>query len=140
MDKLTELPSVKYINCSLCASSETKCANCLKVSYCSKKHQKEDWKAHRPDCFPATEQYNKELGRYLVATKNISPGEKIFEEKPLLSGPTSYHQDAGVSSPNLRPICLGCCQVLSGTFKNWTNVCPGCAWPLCKQDCGKVNT
>ncbi len=38
--------------CNVCKSlSETRCSRCASVFYCSKEHQKEDWKHHKGMCF-----------------------------------------------------------------------------------------
>lgn len=70
----------------------------------------------------------KELGRYLVAARDIQPREIIIREDPLISGPT----DRG---PKEIPVCLGCCGVM---FENPINRCSICHWPVCSVDCQEV--
>lgn len=59
------------------------------------------------------------LGRHLVATRVIQPGEIVIKEAPLISGP-----------PQLTaPVCLGVCEkpLQPPLLKN----CDACGWPLC---------
>ncbi|KAH8284421.1 hypothetical protein KR018_005975, partial [Drosophila ironensis] len=72
---------------------------------------------------PFREEQSDIYGRYLVASRQLEPGELLIVEEPLAIGPC-------VSGD---PVCLGCyCPVsLSPTqFR-----CPGCAWPLCGAAC-----
>ena len=113
-------------SCALCSSQCTQsCGICKKVNYCSKEHQKSDWKVHKPNCFPAIVKTNEELGRYLVATKNIKQGETILKEKPIVSGPNGKH--------GYHPICLSCYRVVKTDY-----VCTKCGWPVCNPKCENV--
>jgi hypothetical protein len=60
-----------------------------------------------------------ELGRYLVASRDIEPGEIVFRSEPIVSG----------LQPGSAPLCLGCYRPLP-EFR-----CPSCGWPLCSEDC-----
>ncbi|XP_041981849.1 SET domain-containing protein SmydA-8 isoform X2 [Aricia agestis] len=62
------------------------------------------------------------MGRYVVATREIKPGEVIMSEPALAVGPC-----AGCGL-----ICLGCYRELdeSSLVK-----CAGCKWPLCSSTC-----
>lgn len=64
------------------------------------------------------------LGRCLVAIRNISPGEIVIQEAPLISGPLQ-------TTP---PICLGCYNLLT-EFNS--RDCERCGWPICSLDCEK---
>lgn len=70
----------------------------------------------------------KELGRYLIASRDIEPREIIIREEPLVTGPT----DRG---PKDIPVCLGCCGVM---YENPFNRCTHCHWPVCSEACEKV--
>jgi hypothetical protein len=117
----------QFRTCAVCAAPTAQsCAICNKVSYCSKEHQKGDWKAHKPNCFPASVQTSPDLGRYLAATRSIKAGELILKEKPIVSGPNGkngYH-----------PICLSCYRIVKTNY-----VCSKCKWPLCSPKCENVS-
>ena len=48
-----------------------------------------------------------ELGRYLVATRDIKAGEKVFTDAPLVVGPC----------PITPPVCLKCYAMVDGSYK-----------------------
>ena len=58
------------------------------------------------------------IGRVLVATRDIQPWEKVVEDFALLTVPTH------------RAVCLGCLGDVSGCV-----VCVRCKWPMCMQEC-----
>ncbi|CAH0725452.1 unnamed protein product, partial [Brenthis ino] len=62
------------------------------------------------------------MGRYVVATRDIKPGEVIIEAPALAVGPCS---GCGL-------ICLGCYRELDETS---LTQCSGCKWPLCSSSC-----
>ncbi|CAG9564431.1 unnamed protein product [Danaus chrysippus] len=62
------------------------------------------------------------MGRYIVATRDIEPGEVIITAPALVVGPCS---GCGL-------ICLGCYRELEES--NLTK-CSGCKWPLCSNSC-----
>lgn len=62
-------------------------------------------------------------GRYLVASRQLEPGELLISEEPLAIGPC-------VSGD---PVCLGCYQPVTLARNQYR--CPTCAWPLCKATC-----
>jgi len=99
------------------------CAGCQKTSYCSKEHQKKDWTNHRKVCSPFKIAQKSGVGRHLVATRDIQPGEVIFEEVPVTAGPKQY-------TP---PVCLGCHKLVSLTGYR----CSKCEWPMCDEKCEK---
>jgi len=65
------------------------------------------------------------VGRHMVATRDIKPGEVIFEERPLVFGP----------SDNTKPICLGCYALVSAETPACT---AGCGYPMCSPQCSDI--
>ncbi|CAF4877795.1 unnamed protein product [Pieris macdunnoughi] len=65
------------------------------------------------------------MGRYVVASRDIKPGEVIVEAPALAVGPCS---GCGL-------ICLGCYRELD---ENNIYKCTGCNWPLCSKSCPGV--
>ncbi|KNC26808.1 Protein msta, isoform A [Lucilia cuprina] len=62
-------------------------------------------------------------GRYLVAKRDLKPGEILITERPLAVGPC-------VSAD---PVCLGC--YMPVTLKATQYRCPSCHWPMCGPAC-----
>jgi len=60
------------------------------------------------------------IGRYMVARRNILPGEVVFTDQPAVIGP----DNAAI------PMCLVCWRKVSGNYK-----CRMCGWPLCGDAC-----
>lgn len=90
--------------CAVCEDAvSVLCSQCEIVAYCGPEHQKRHWPEHKNLCNPYSIERNDTLGRYLVATREIKPGEVILKEKPLVLGPR-------VDSA---PICLTCYRPLS---------------------------
>ncbi|KAI5755770.1 hypothetical protein M8J77_019534 [Diaphorina citri] len=117
--------------CEVCkVAASLKCGGCNQVFYCSKSHQKQHWKEHKPGCAKYKVVRNDILGRHMVATKDIREGEIILEEKPLVVGPKT----ASV------PLCLGCHRTLKPTSMEENEPlsfykCSDCGWPLCAPRC-----
>lgn len=88
--------------------------------YCSRECQKAGWKVHKDACRPFTVTRNKEVGRLLVASRDLAVGDVILREVPLVMGPK---QDTD-------PLCLGCYRRLTGSYR-----CSRCTWPLCGPQC-----
>ena len=63
--------------------------------------------------------------RILVAKKDINPGELIFSEFPLISGP------AKTTSTNSDPVCLICLK----RVLNEDQSCSNCGYPTCGVEC-----
>lgn len=61
-------------------------------------------------------------GRYLVASRDIKPGEIVLKESPLISGPSQI----------TAPVCIGCLQGLGEGLKE---ECDRCGWPICSKNC-----
>ncbi len=96
--------------CPVCQkTAETKCTACRQVFYCSKPCQKRHWKEHKFGCkkLPYKVESSAEMGRYLVASRDLQEGEVIFTESPLVVGPVA----------NTLPVCLACYQLVDGSFK-----------------------
>lgn len=112
--------------CPICQkTAETKCTACKKVFYCSKECQKKHWKTHKFDCksLPYRICQSPELGRYLVAARDLAEGEVLFTEAPLVVGPIAI-------TP---PVCLNCYNLVDGSYK-----CRKSGWPLCGPRCEKA--
>ena len=45
------------------------CGGCQEVKYCSKEHQRQDWKTHKAQCRPFKVVRSPGVGRHLVATR-----------------------------------------------------------------------
>lgn len=68
---------------------------------------------------------NSKLGRHLVASRDIKPGEIVLKEAPLISGPSQI----------TCPVCIQCLQRLDACdIENGEQACDRCGWPLC-SDC-----
>ncbi|XP_050308456.1 SET domain-containing protein SmydA-8-like [Anthonomus grandis grandis] len=112
--------------CEICQKpSNQKCSQCKLVYYCSAEHQKENWKDHKEACLPFEVQSNKELGRYLIAKRDLEPGDLIFIDSPLVFGPRPYKIQEGPFP------CVGCCKLLEDKIV----LCPECGWPACDVGC-----
>ena len=61
-----------------------------------------------------------QVGRYLVATRDLKPLEIIIKDDPAVFGP---NHDTG-------PACLECLLPVDGQF-----LCEKCSLPLCGPDC-----
>merc|ERR1719234_882261 len=70
---------------------------------------------------PYTILINKTVGRYMVAVRDIKPGELIMEERPLTFGPIAS------------PVCLGCHK----TLQQKKILCALCGWPMCSEKCSQ---
>ena len=85
-----------FYNPKTCSNSPCKkaapnrCSACQKVAYCSPECQKSHWKTiHKTQCCPFKIVRNPDqpdLGRFVVATRDIAPGEVIMEEPPITAG------------------------------------------------------
>nr|XP_018904096.1 PREDICTED: protein msta-like [Bemisia tabaci] len=65
---------------------------------------------------------DKDLGRHVVATRDMEVGEVVLEEMPLVMGPAQATE----------PVCLGCLNALQ---KGQIEECERCGWPVCSQKC-----
>jgi len=101
------------------------CGGCWQVWYCSTAHQKTGWEKHRRDCKPWKISKHPEIGRYMVATRDMAPGELILSDAPILIGPKQITE----------PICLACYRPVDGSYR-----CKQCGFPMCDKDCAGADT
>lgn len=52
-----------------------RCSGCQAVFYCSREHQKSDWKQHRLNCRAYRVEQTLNLGRHLIACRDLKAGE-----------------------------------------------------------------
>ncbi|XP_046407226.1 SET domain-containing protein SmydA-8-like [Ischnura elegans] len=109
--------------CAVCGEeSAFRCSGCRLLHYCSKEHQRQDWKAgHRAHCKPFQIRTSEAVGRHVVAARDLPPGSLIMAEEPLVVAPKQW-------TP---PICLGCL----GPVGSSSPPCPRCGWPMCRDAC-----
>ncbi|XP_049947959.1 SET domain-containing protein SmydA-8-like [Schistocerca serialis cubense] len=107
--------------CAVCGvPAQEACALCEQTSYCGPQHQRQHWPLHRAACSPLRVATSPQLGRYLVATRDLKAGELLLKEQPVAVGPRA----GGGRSP----LCLGCWRRLPAP----PPTCPRCsAAPLC---------
>ncbi|XP_063829127.1 SET domain-containing protein SmydA-8-like isoform X1 [Ostrinia nubilalis] len=67
-----------------------------------------------------------ELGRYLVAARDLSPGDLVLTERPLVFGPK------GMPDPEAVMPCVGCYKPVSTEAGER---CSKCGWPVCSGNC-----
>ena len=74
--------------CFLCLTEDQVilCPSCQLVHYCSQ-HQHHHHNIKTGHCTAFRVRYDCEIGRYLVATRNIKQGEIIYSDNPLVIGP-----------------------------------------------------
>jgi len=87
------------------------------------RYMKRDLKKHKS--LPYKIIRDEVVGRHMVATRDIKPGEVIFEEPPLTYGP----------SDNTKSICLGCYEMVT---KATPPCVKGCGYPMCSQECSDI--
>lgn len=111
-------------DCAVCDKlAKSFCSICKHVFYCSRDCQRKHWNSHKEDCkslaklpyrvkmltlYPKPNiplngwsfqiERNEQLGRFLVATTDLKPGQLIFNELPMIIGPRQL----------TKPVCLGC--------------------------------
>ncbi|XP_035716177.1 SET domain-containing protein SmydA-8-like [Folsomia candida] len=108
--------SLGHKTCQVCRiQCNSSCTNCRKVSYCSRAHQKKDWKSHKSDCFPWVISEHKLFGRYLTASRPITGGELILKENAIFSGPGGFGE---------LKLCLICYGLIDDEY------CAKCGWPV----------
>ncbi|XP_051172680.1 SET domain-containing protein SmydA-8-like [Leptopilina boulardi] len=107
--------------CAVCEKpASLRCSDCKVEFYCTKDHQRNDWKRHKSACRAWEIKEDKKLGRYLVATRDLHPEELIISELPLVFGPAPHSEDR---------VCVGC------GSRQIPARCIGCSWPVCRIDC-----
>ncbi|XP_045477344.1 SET domain-containing protein SmydA-8-like [Harmonia axyridis] len=117
--------------CSVCQEkADLKCSGCKLVWYCGKDHQKKHWKEHKGLCRPFNIEEDEGLGKCLVATRDLSPGDLILVEHPLVYGPRPHMVEEG-------PVpCPGCCRLIIGEK---SPRCPNCEFPVCDPACSGLD-
>jgi len=119
-DEGGEIQTEQFI-CAQCGgAANQRCTGCHITFYCSRDHQKLHWKKHKSSCCAYKVCTCPELGRYLVATRDLKPGELVLSETPLVIGPQAVTV----------PLCLTCYKPSDGKFS-----CPKCGWPMCNTSC-----
>nr|XP_013189669.1 unnamed protein product [Amyelois transitella] len=68
---------------------------------------------------------SEELGRYLVAARDLAPGDLVLTERPLVFGPK------GMLNQDAMP-CVGCYKQVSTVVGER---CSRCGWPVCSGNC-----
>ncbi|XP_015519883.1 SET domain-containing protein SmydA-8 [Neodiprion lecontei] len=107
--------------CAICEKLATlRCSNCKAQFYCTKQHQKDDWSRHKTACRSWEIRENRELGRHLLAARDLDAGDLVVCEPPLVWGPVPH---------SLERVCVGC-----GSRQAHSR-CPGCTWPACSPRC-----
>ncbi|KOC67670.1 Protein msta, isoform B, partial [Habropoda laboriosa] len=67
---------------------------------------------------------NDRVGRYMVANKELQPGEEIITEMPFVVGPKAFSY----------PLCLSCYTPWPSRV-NAKYLCTKCGWPVCSEEC-----
>ncbi|CAL4065040.1 unnamed protein product [Meganyctiphanes norvegica] len=108
-------------SCATCSEfAETRCTGCKIVFYCSRDCQKKGWNMHKDSCRPFAISRSKELGKHLIASRDLDVDTIIVTEAPLVLAPKQVSE----------PLCLGCYKKVSGDYR-----CSKCKWPLCSNEC-----
>ncbi|XP_057320206.1 SET domain-containing protein SmydA-8-like [Microplitis mediator] len=106
--------------CEVCKSeAKHRCTGCKIKFYCGAAHQRDDWPQHKLTCRPWEINESPELGKHLIATRDLNPGDLVIAETPLVWGPARH----------IERVCVGCGD------PNVRVRCPGCSWYACKVSC-----
>jgi len=110
--------------CFICLRGNglTKCKKC-QLWMCLR-HSRVHKDKLKDKCFPFKVEMWGEMGRVLVATRNIKKGEVICREEPAIVGPYSRS----------KPQCLHCFKVFDPGHKY---TCNGCGYPMCDLKCSR---
>lgn len=98
-------------NCAVCdVDAALKCTACKAVFYCGVEHQKQHWKAHKKECQRSMYEIREspELGRYVVAARDLPARTVILVEAPLVVGPKWSLEEFEKTMPVFP--CVGCFQ------------------------------
>lgn len=104
MDQLNENTIGKCAICNI--ETNSKCTACKNIFYCGIEHQKNHWKIHKKECRPFKIANCNEIGRHIVATRDIPAKSIIFMEQPIVTGP-KWCTDEDYKSIPIFP-CVGC--------------------------------
>ena len=117
------MPGGKLGRCFLChEETPRQCENCdlfICSDYCQSKHRYHD------TCLPFKVENSPEIGRYVVATRDILPTELIISEEAAALGPC----------PNTLPRCLTC---LASLGADTAVSCDKCNFPFCSKACSQT--
>ncbi|CAK1555581.1 unnamed protein product [Leptosia nina] len=69
---------------------------------------------------------SEELGRFLIATRDLFPGDVILTESPIVFGPKA------MPNPEANIPCVGCYKPI---FTDIGERCSRCGWPVCSGNC-----
>ncbi|VVC95652.1 unnamed protein product [Leptidea sinapis] len=69
---------------------------------------------------------SEKLGRYLVSSRDLDPGDVILTEAPIVFGPKA------MSDPEVKMPCVGCYRPI---FTDAGELCAKCGWPVCSGNC-----
>ncbi|XP_011863155.1 PREDICTED: protein msta, isoform B-like isoform X2 [Vollenhovia emeryi] len=117
----------RYGVCPVCGTNATlKCGSCRREFYCDKSHQSQDWPRHKSTCGGWEIGRGPALGRHLLATRDLAPGDVILSETPLVWGPSTHASQR---------VCVGC----GGRCDDVGARCGRCCWPVCRPDCGGLS-
>ena len=97
------------------------CSNVPGLKFCSRDHQRLHCRSDGT-CNPYAVSEDEQVGRYLVASRDIQAGEVVWYDTPLEAGPNQL----------TTPVCLGCYASVSCDFK-----CSNCLYPMCSPDCSR---
>ncbi|XP_059080640.1 SET domain-containing protein SmydA-8-like isoform X1 [Tigriopus californicus] len=118
---MSNFMDIETITCAFCqGAANQRCTGCHITFYCSKEHQKQHWKKHKTNCCAYKVCASSTLGRYVIATRDLKPGELVLSECPTVMAPMAF----------TIPICLSCYKSVDGSKR-----CPKCGWALCSEGC-----
>ena len=107
--------------CGLASCELEQCPRC-ETRWCCPSHRDLHLDTETGACFPFSVQWTEEVGRCMVAARDIKAGEVIFREtESLVIGP-------GHECP---PLCLSCLGPCDSSV-----TCEGCGYPVCDEECG----
>lgn len=117
-------------NCAVCNEAAVLfCGGCKTVRYCNAEHQKQHWKAHKPECLPFEVKTGPNARKILVAKRDIEAGAPILTEAPLIVGPAFAFNEHNMDRPIVP--CVGCFKLVTVGAA----ACPKCNWPCCSPNC-----
>ena len=101
--------NMNEVQCALCHNpANQRCTGCHITFYCGKEHQKLHWKKHKNNCCAFKVATSTNLGRHLIATRDLKPGELVLFESPLTIAPITSVDE---------PVCIVCYKGISGRFR-----------------------
>ncbi|CAL4066087.1 unnamed protein product [Meganyctiphanes norvegica] len=111
--------------CECGKAASVVCGGCWSTGYCSRAHQIDGWPKHKDSCKCYKIASSPEIGRYMVAARDVQAGELILQDMALLLGPKMITE----------PLCLGCYKpTAEGDY-----LCTICGFPMCSKDCQDVS-